>query len=138
MESSLDGTPPDRFDLMNLSLDRYWDNRKDNICPRYKIDASSNIRAKRSLKGSHGPLVSRDPLPFPPCYLALERMTSSLIFELGSRLLLAFLPCPGKVVSPSVKTMDSGGSSSDSRPSVEERMEALESALGRLRGRADR
>jgi len=121
MESSQDVTPPDRSDLMNLSLDKYWDSRKDNIHPRYKIDASSDIRAKRSLQGSHGPLVSRDPPPFPPCYLALDRPTSILIFELGSRLLLAFLPCPGK---PSVKAMDSGGSSSDSGPSVEERMEA--------------
>jgi len=34
--------------------------------------------------------------------------------------------------------MDSGGSSSESGPTVDERMESLENALGRLRARADR
>ena len=127
-------TPPDRMDKKNLSLDRFWDSRIDNIQPRYNIDASSDSRAMRSLQESHGTPLSRDPPPLFPGYLAPEILPSSLIHELGSRLLRAFLLCAGIAVSSSVKTMDSRGSSSDSGPSVEERMEALESTLGRLRG----
>lgn len=131
-----DGTPPDRMDMRNLSMDRYWLRRKEYLQPIYTLDDSSDNRPMRSLQESHGTLFSSATLPLPYGYLAPNRLPSSIIFDLGSHLSLAspllwnsvFIPC---------QNMDSGGSSTNLRPTVEDRMEALESVLGRLRARAD-
>ena len=102
----------------------------------YASDAPSVYRPLQSLGKSHGATLA---CPFPLFllhYLFAGSLPSFLTLDLRSLRSESFLQAKLRAPSPFL-IMDPGNSSSESGPSVEDRMEALESALSRLRARVD-
>jgi len=134
---------PDCRRYMISSLRNHLSRGVLRISPLYNEYISIVWPAKKSLSISIDPHVPRDPIHRMAHYITkpflLETHLCSAISSVKLDLLVGGSSSSCKVpCKSSHSAMDSRGSSSDSGLSVEERLDALETALGRLRARADR
>jgi len=113
------------------------------LFPLYSEYISSAKSAKKSLHKSIDPQAPRDLIHRLGCYITKTSLFNSHLCSFEISVKIAMLVCGHssscKVsCDPSLAAMDSCGSSSDSGLPVEERLDALETALGRLRAQTDR